>query len=68
MAASAHITKRMKLRVFETSTERTPLMEWAGAFEKVVARRAFVEDPQTQTNGKSGLPGLLFEHCNIRAS
>jgi hypothetical protein len=43
-------------------------MGWAGAFEKVAARRAFVEDRQTQTNGKSGLRGFLFERRNIRAS
>ena len=55
-------------RVFETSTNETPPMGWAGAFEKVAARRAFVEDRQTQTNGKSGFRGFLFERRNIRAS
>jgi hypothetical protein len=46
-----------------------PLSGWAGAFELVAARGTFfVEDLQTQTNGKSGLRGFLFERRNIRAS
>jgi len=39
----------------------------AGAFDEVSARWACVEDHQTQGNGKSGLPGFLFERRSIRA-
>jgi hypothetical protein len=42
-------------------------MGWAGAFGKVAERRAYVEDPQTPTNGKSCLQASLFERRNIRA-
>jgi len=42
-------------------------MEWARAFEKVAERRAYVEDPQTPTNGKFGLQASLFARRNIRA-
>jgi hypothetical protein len=42
-------------------------MGWAGAFEEVAARRAYVEDLQTQTSGKSALPGFLFERRSIHA-
>jgi hypothetical protein len=42
-------------------------MGWADVFQKVAERRACVEDSQTLTNGKSGLPASLFERRNIRA-
>ena len=42
-------------------------MGWAGAFERVAQRRAYVGDLQTLTNDKSGLPASLFERRNIRA-
>jgi len=51
----------------EITTLRAPPMGWAGAFEKVAERRAFVEDPQTPTNGKLGLQASLFLHYKTHA-
>jgi hypothetical protein len=53
----------MTWKVGDHHLARSPPMGLAGAFEKVAGRRAYVEDPQTPTNSKSGLQSHTPTHC-----